>query len=88
MIKEKLAQEKFLKLKEITTIMELALWKMRMNENSYQIKKENDESSLRRQCCITCGADVIIRHVLPYLITVGDEESDSDMRRERDEGSF
>jgi hypothetical protein len=68
--------------------MELVLWTMRMNENSYQIKKENDESSLRRQCRITCGADVIIRHILPYLITVGDEESDSDMRRERDEGSF
>ena len=85
LIKEKLAhlEDKFLNLKEITTIMELVLWTMRMNENSYQIKKENDESSLRRQCRITCGADVIIRHILPYLITVGDEESDSDMRREQ-----
>lgn len=77
--KEKLAyfEDKYAKLKEITTILELALWKMRLNENSHQIKKENDESSMRQQCRITCGADIVIRHVLPYLITVGDEENSS-----------
>jgi hypothetical protein len=81
-------EDEFPKLKEITTIMELALWKMRMNKNRHQIKNENDESSLRRQCRITCGADVIIRHVLPYLITVGDEESDSDDGESSDKGSW
>jgi hypothetical protein len=33
---------------------------------------------MRGQCRITCGADVVIRHVLPYLITVADEEFESD----------
>ena len=73
------------KLKEIMIILELALWKLRMNEKSFheeaircQKKIKTDESSIRRQCRITCGADVIIQHVLPYLIiTVDDQESDS-----------
>jgi hypothetical protein len=67
------------KLKEITTILELALWKLRMlrmNENITPVevthckkKIKTDESSIRQQCRVTCGADVIIGHVLPFLIT-------------------
>ena len=63
------------KLKEITTIIELALWKIRINEYIreekmiHEKKMKTDESSIRRQCRITCGADVVIRHVLPYLIS-------------------
>jgi hypothetical protein len=70
-------EDELSKVKETTTILELALWKLRMNANIIQEKathcqkKENpDESNMRRQCRITCGADVVIRHVLPYLITV------------------
>ena len=85
-IREKLThfEDELPKLKEITTIFELALWKLRMNENiplevttNRHKKIKSDESIIRRQCRITCGADVVIRHVLPYLIAVGDEESDS-----------
>jgi hypothetical protein len=75
--------DEYPKLKEITSIIELALWKLRMNENFLQDevshcqkKMKTDESSIRRQCRITCGADVVIRHILPYLITATDEESD------------
>jgi hypothetical protein len=78
-------QSEVSKLKEATTILELALWKLRMNEkipqeegSHCQKKIKTDESSIRRQCRITCGADVVIRHVLPYLVTVAVEESDSD----------
>ena len=77
--------EELAKLKDITMIIELALWKLRRNEKipkeeatHYQKKIKTDESSMRRQCRITCGADVVIRHLLPYLIiTVAGEESDS-----------
>jgi len=55
------------KLKEITTILELALWKMRINQ-------ANETHRLRQQCRTTCGADVVIRHVLPYIITAAGEE--------------
>ena len=79
-------EDEFPKLKKITTILELALWQMRLNENSHQIK--TDESSMRRQCRITCGADVVIRHVLPYINTVGDEATSSADGESIDEGSW
>jgi len=73
-------EDEFPKLKESTTIIELALWKMSMNENipqeeatHCQKKTKVDKSSIQRR--ITCGADVVIRHVLPYLITFADDES-------------
>jgi len=63
------------KLKEATTLLELALWKLRMNAHSHtgmnirrQKKRKTDEASVRRQSRVTCGANVIIGHVLPFLI--------------------
>jgi hypothetical protein len=70
-------EEELPKLKEITSILELALWKSRMNASLFQKKIKTDESSIRNEYRITCGADVIIRHMLPYLIAVGDEQSNS-----------
>jgi len=66
------------KLKEATTILELALWKVKMTENENihqevvyrrQKKVKTDESSIRSPCRATCGASVVIEHVLPFLIT-------------------
>ena len=55
------------KLKEITTILELALWDLRMNEiippeeaTHRQTKIKTDDWSMRGQCRISCGADVVI----------------------------
>ena len=70
-------EDKLTNLKEITTILEIALWKMKMNEKkshqdivtSSQKKMKTDESSIRQQCRVTCGADVVICHVLQFLIT-------------------
>lgn len=63
------------KLKEVTTILELTMWKLRIDEiitqeeaTNIQKKVMTDESSIRRECRVTCGADVVICHVLPYLI--------------------
>jgi hypothetical protein len=69
-------EDELTKLKEITTILELALWKMKMNEKkshqviatSSQKKMKTDGSSIRQQCRVTCGADVVICHVLQFLI--------------------
>jgi hypothetical protein len=78
-IRAKLAyfEDELPKLKEITTILELAIWMMRMNEKSHQDvatksqkKIKTDKSSTRQQCSVTCGADVIISNVLPYIISV------------------
>ena len=72
-------EAEYYKLKEITTILELALWKLRMNENipqeevsHCQNKMKTDETEIRRQCRITCRADVIIGHVIPFLISTED----------------
>jgi hypothetical protein len=76
-IQSKLAhlEDELPQLKEITTILELALWKIRMKthneeKNRCQKKIKTDESSFRQQCRVTCGADVVIDHVLPFLIAV------------------
>jgi hypothetical protein len=63
-------EDEYPRLKEATTILELALWKMRMNV-------PQDDATHKSRICrrITCGADVVIRHVLPYLISVADDES-------------
>ena len=66
-------QKELPKLKEATTILELALWKNRLDENGHtttycQKKMRTDESSIRSQNRVTCGADVVIGHVLPFLI--------------------
>jgi hypothetical protein len=34
-----------------------------------------DESIVRSQKRVTCGADVVIGHVLPFLINTGDGDS-------------
>jgi hypothetical protein len=63
-------------LKEVTTILELVLWKMKMNGKRHQDTTQSQkrtktgESSTRHQCRVICGADVVIGHVLPFLITV------------------
>ena len=74
--------------------MEIVLWGMRLNEKcrqdmATQSQKmiKTDESSIRQQCRITCGADVIIGHVLPFLISVADDESDSYTESSSDEES-
>ena len=66
------------KLKEATAMLELALWKMKMSEKGHQDratqsqkKMKADESNIRSQNRVTCGADFIIRHVVPYLINTG-----------------
>jgi hypothetical protein len=86
-IQEKIVrfEEELPKLKEITTILELALWKMKMNEKShgttthYQKKIKADDLSIRSQYRVACGADVVIGHVLPYLLLSAlDDDSDSE----------
>jgi hypothetical protein len=78
-IQEKLAyfEDEMPKLKEATTILELALWKnildvnsKQMETNCCQMKMRSDESDVRRQCRVTCGADVVIGHVMPFLIDI------------------
>jgi hypothetical protein len=85
-------ENEFRELKETTTILELALWKMRIYEESHvkstrrQKKGKTDESSVRQHCRVTCGANVVIGRVLPYLLmSTVDHESDSESNEDDDD---
>ena len=61
-------------LKEATTLLELALWKARLDEKEEKDtlevkskKSKTDMESARKERRITSGADIIIRNVLPFL---------------------
>ena len=60
-------EDELTKLKEVTTILELALWKMKISENSHQDMATHD-SNVQSQDRVTCRADVVIGHVVPFLI--------------------
>jgi hypothetical protein len=62
-------ESEYRKLKESTSLLELALWKARisaMGEGNKIMKM--DQSDFRLQCRISCGADHVIENVLPYLL--------------------
>ena len=64
------------KLKETTTLLELALWKTKMNDDENtgdassrcSKKMKVDESGVREQCRVQSGAGIIIPHVLPFML--------------------
>ena len=61
--------------KEGTTLLELALWKAKLGEKEEhavggrmkKAKVDADAESYRRDKRITCGADMVIKNVLPFL---------------------
>ena len=62
-------KDKYLTLKDATTILELALWKKEMGESDSKKKRKREvHLDLRKQCRIGCRADIIIEHVLPFLM--------------------
>ena len=60
-------------LKEATSLIELASWKNKLDdynnegENRHNKRIKIEESVIREQSRINCGADIVIEHVLPYL---------------------
>jgi hypothetical protein len=47
-----------------------------LEENTIRSQKKfkTDESDIRQQCRVKCGADVIIQHVLLFIVSAEDEE--------------
>ena len=72
-VRPKLAkyEEEYTRLKEATTILELAMWKNEINELDSKKKRkriEDSDSDYREQCRVSCSADIVIEHVLPFLV--------------------
>jgi len=59
--------------KEAITLLELALWKAKLDEKEDTFaegrtkKAKIDAESARKEKRITCGADIVIKNVLPFL---------------------
>ena len=59
--------------KEGMTLLELAVWKTKLGEKEEHAaegrtkKAKVDDESYRRDKRITCGADTVIKNVLPFL---------------------
>ncbi len=69
--------EHFKLLKEFTSLLELALWKAKLNEkeevgNAVDIQKTKkakiDEDAARQDLRITSGANIVIKNVLSFLV--------------------
>ena len=66
-------ESEYLKLKESTSLLELALWKSRMDDDSKAGGRGNkkikiDLSEFRLQCRVSCGADHVVENVWPYSL--------------------
>jgi hypothetical protein len=64
-------------LKEFTTLLELALWKVKLDEkedveNAVEIQKTKkakiDADAARQELRVTSGANIVIKNVLPFLV--------------------
>ena len=61
-------------LKEATTLLELALWKANLSDNNGD-EGERDgvrttrgsRKRTRKEICVTSGASIVIKNVLPFL---------------------
>jgi len=89
-IKSKLIlyEAEYHRLKEATSLLELALWKIKLNDHEGEERQNKkmriEESDVREQCRINCGADIVIQHVLPYLLI---SPADADESGATDESS-
>ena len=61
-------------LKEATTLLELALWKINLDDNNGgEVEREGVSTTresrkrARREICVTSGASIVIKNVLPFL---------------------
>jgi len=65
-------ETEYSRFKEATTIIELVLWKHKINDYNNCNGSEHIKKKLRMdrgQCRINCGANIVIEHVLPYLVS-------------------
>jgi len=71
-----ICENKFDRMMEALTSIELVLWKNKMDDccghqgkTRHSKKMRMDDTAMRKQCRISCGAEtnIVIEHVLPYL---------------------
>jgi hypothetical protein len=61
-------ESEYQKLKESTSLLELAIWKMNIDASNIIVNGVAIEGDNRLECRTNCGADFVIENVLPYLL--------------------
>ena len=69
-------ESKYRSLKEMTSLLELALWKIKFDDSRDHSKAMSrgrkqlkmDPSDFRLQCRLSCGADHVVENVWPFLL--------------------
>ena len=68
-------ESEYQRLKEISSLLELALWKARISSLDHgnsmcggSKKMKMDDTMFRMQCRISCGANSVFENVLPYIL--------------------
>ena len=64
--------------KEGTSILELALWKTKIDESRNKRARIDADVSYKEQCRINSGADIVIRNVLSYLLPLPEMDHSSE----------
>lgn len=59
--------EEYELLKEATSVLELALWKVAIDNRLEKKSRIGDGASYRDQCRINCCAEIVIRNVMPFF---------------------
>lgn len=79
-------EDEYNRLKEATTMLELALWKYKMeeSESNKKRKRTGETDDFREQCRVSCRADIVIEHVLPFLKPDDSDDSDSEAADDSD----
>lgn len=69
-------EQEYFALTMSTTLLELPLWKKKLNEDGCQMEttmtKLDKSSDFRQYCRVICGSDIVVECVLPFLIQVYD----------------
>lgn len=67
--------------KEVTSLLELAIWRAKMTDRFHKKARVGNKVSIRNQCRMKCGVEIVIQNVLPFLWSSNDpddHDSDSD----------
>jgi hypothetical protein len=79
-------ESEYHKLKESTSLLKLALWKMNIDASNIDNGVAMGDNN-RLECRTNCGADFVIENVLPYLLPSDFVRSYVNIRNEEDSDS-
>ncbi|CAJ1944317.1 unnamed protein product [Cylindrotheca closterium] len=60
--------DKLVQLEFLEMLLELKLWKIKLDENPMEENREKvKENAFRHSCRVSCGISIVVEHVIPFL---------------------